>query len=170
MGERFLIVDHLKFSYEGLFDMTEFYNLVGRWFFEKGWDWTEKMSQERITQEGRQIRIILEPWKSVTEFYKLLMVIKLYATDVKEVEVEYNNQTLKRNQGLIRMTFDGYVMADRTGEWTSKPLYWFLTVLAQKYFFRDHFKKMEAWIKSDIDDLYHKIKTYLNTSKYTYQV
>ena len=169
MGERFLIVDHLKFSYEGVFNVAEFYNLIGSWFFEKGWDWTEQMNQELITPEGKQIRIILHPWKSVTEFYKLWMVIKIYATDVKDVEIEHNNQILKLNQGLIRMTFDGYVQVDRVGDWTSKPLWWFFTIIAQKYFFRDHFKKIEDWIRSDVDDLIHKIKTYTNTLKYTYQ-
>ena len=49
MVERVLIVDHLKFSYEGLFNASELYSLISGWFFEKGWDWYEKMNDEIIT-------------------------------------------------------------------------------------------------------------------------
>ena len=32
MGERKLVIDHLKFSYEGLFNVSEFYALISSWF------------------------------------------------------------------------------------------------------------------------------------------
>ena len=169
MGERKLVVDHLKFSYEGLFNVNEVYSVINTWFYEKGWDWYEKMNQESVTADGRQIRIVLEPWKSVSSFYKLFLHLKIHFVDVKEIEVEHQGENLRLSQGLIRITFDGYVMADRSGTWTEKPFYWLLTVMGQKYFFRDHFAKMEAWINSDVDDLHNKIKNYLNVFKYTYQ-
>src|SRR3989338_4003636 len=105
MGERRLVVDHLKFSYEGLFNLSELYTVISSWFFEKGWDWMEKMNQEQITSEGKQIRIILEPWKSSSEFYRISMIIKLNMIDVKDVEVEHKGEILRLNQGLVRMTF-----------------------------------------------------------------
>tara|TARA_Y100000310_G_C20257187_1_gene611902 strand:- start:127 stop:639 length:513 start_codon:yes stop_codon:yes gene_type:complete len=169
MGERTLVIDHLKFSYEGLFNPAELYSLISSWFYEKGWDWYERMNKEISTPEGKQIVMILEPWKSVTDFYKIMAKIKIIFTNIKEVEVEHEGKTLRLSQGLIRITYDGYVMSDRTGLWTEKPFYWFLTIVAQKYFFRNHFKKMETWIKSDLDDVHSKVKSYLNTFNYSYQ-
>lgn len=169
MGERKLIVDQLKFSYEGLFSTSELYSLVSSWFYEKGWDWYEKINHESVTPEGRQIHLVLQPWKNVSDFYKLQMRITINFIDVKEIEVQHNQQSLTLNQGLVRITFDGYVVSDRFNEWSKKAGYWFLAILAQRYFHRDHFEKMETWIKSDIDDLYQKIKNYLNVFKYTYQ-
>jgi len=168
-GERDLIVDHLKFSYEGLFNPAELYNLISSFFFEKGWDWYEKLNQELITPSGKQISIVLEPWKSVSDFYKLIIRVKLNMTDLKEVEVESEGTTLRLHHGSVKITFDAYVLSDRHGIWTSKPLLWLFTILSQKYWFKGHFNKMETWVKSDLDDLYTKIKGYLNTFKYTYQ-
>ncbi|MEK6951233.1 MAG: hypothetical protein AABX13_05930 [Nanoarchaeota archaeon] len=169
MGERRLVIDHLKFSYDGLFNVNELYSVISGWFFEKGYDWHEHMNQELVTTEGRQVRLILEPWKSVTQFYKLIVNIHLNLIDLKGVEVEHKGQTVQLSQGTVRMTIDGYVMSDRSGAWTRKPLYWFFTMVGQKYFFRDHFARMEAWLKSDVDDMYNKVKNYLNVMKYTYQ-
>ncbi len=169
MAERYLIVDHLKFSYEGLFNTSEIFTVISSWFFERGWDWYEKMNEEQITPEGKQLRIILEPWKNISDYYKLVLRVKLIGTDVKDVEVEHKGETLRLNQGLLRMTMDGYVLIDRKGKWKEKTWQWFFSVISQKYFFRNHFRKAEIWIKSDVDDLYNKVKNYLNVFKYTYQ-
>lgn len=168
MPERTLVIDHLKFSYEGVFNLSELYAIISTFFYEKGWDWYEKFNQEQITPTGKHIKIVLEPWKNASDFYKLSISIKLIATDVKDVEVEHEGQTLKLNHGVLHFTFDAYVISDRKGKWSEKPLYWFLSVLAQRYFYRDHFAKMETWVTSDVDDLYNKIKGYLNVFNYTY--
>ena len=72
MVERDLVIDHLKFSYEGLFNASELYNLISNWFYDKGWDWYERMNQEQITSAGKQIKLVLEPWKCVSDYYKLV--------------------------------------------------------------------------------------------------
>lgn len=172
MAERSLVVDHLKFSYDGLFNAAELYNLISSFFFEKGWDWKERLNLEQITPHGKQIRIHLEPWKSVSDYYKLIIDIKLNMNDLKDVEVQHQGQTLRLNQGEVKIIFDGYVVSDRFDRWTKSPkspFYWFLAVVGQKYFFRDHFARNETWLKSDLEDLYGRIKRYLNVFKYNYQ-
>ncbi len=170
MTERTIVLDHLKFNYEGVFNLPELYNLIAGFFYEKGYDWGEKINEELVTPEGKQIRWVLEPWKNVSDFYQIIAHVKVHCSDVKEVEVEHEGRTIRLNQGVIYITFDGFVKSDRHGKWESKPLYWLLNILAQKYFYKEHFAKNEDWIKSDIDDLLNKIKTYLNVFKYTYQV
>ena len=169
MGERKLVVDHLKFSYDGLFSTTEVYSLISSWFYEKGYDWYEKNNHESVTPEGRQIHLVLQPWKNTSDFHKIIMKVVVNFIDVKEIGVQHQGQNLTLNQGIIRITFDGYVTSDRFDHWTSKPVFWFLLLVGERYFHRNHFEKMEIWIKSDIDDLYQKIKNYLNVFKYTYQ-
>ena len=169
MSERYLIVDHLKFSYEGLFSVAELYSVSSSWFFEKGWDWHERMNEELITPEGKQIRIVLENWKSTTDYYKLQVKIKLNFINVQEVDVKKENHTLKLDHGVFRITIDGYVLTDRDQLWKNKPFMWFLSILSEKYFFNKHFSKLEKWILSDMDDLYDKIKNYLNVYKYNYR-
>lgn len=170
MGERKLVIDHLKFSYDGLFNVEELYGLISSWFFEKGWDWYEKMNQEQVTAEGRQIYILLEPWKSASDYYKLVMRIKINLVNVKDVDVEHGGLTLQMNQGVVRITLDGYVLADRHNQWGKKPWTWFLSIIFQKYFFKDHYEKFETWLKSDVEDLHDKIKNYLNVFKYSYHL
>ena len=169
MPDKTLVIDHLKFSYEGLFNATELHNLIQEFFYNRNWDWHERMNEELITPTGKQIKLVLEPWKNSSDFYKIKMRIKIIFTDLKDVEIEYEKENLRLNQGLIRMTFDGFVLNDRKGLWSHRVFYWFLLVIFEKYFFKRHFEKFETWIKHDIDELLYKIKSFLNTYKYMYQ-
>ena len=88
MAERHLIVDNLKFSYEGLFNSAELYNLISGWFFDKSWDWYEKINEEQVIPSGKQITILLEPWKNITDYYKLVIRLKLNFIDIQDVQIE----------------------------------------------------------------------------------
>jgi len=169
MSERYIVVDHLKFSYEGLFNLAEFYNIIPTWFYDKGYDWYEKMNQELVTPKGKQIKLVLEPWKNVGDYNTIIMNIKIYLTDVKDVEIQHDKKTLQLNKGLIRITYDAYVVSDRFDRFVGNPLMWFMSVMADKYFYRSFYKRFETWIKSDVDDLHEKIKNYLNVYKYQYR-
>ena len=171
MSDRTIVLDHLKFSYEGLFNIAEFYSIIPEFFYNRNWDWHEKMNEELITPEGKQIRLIFEPWKNAGDYYKIKVRIKLNVTNLKEVEVEHEGETLRLNQGLIRMTFDAFVINDRKDLWhlKNKPFYWFLTVIFDRYLFKHNFNKFERWVKHDVDELLYKLKSFLNTHKYIYQ-
>ncbi|HLD00334.1 MAG TPA: hypothetical protein VJC39_01185 [Candidatus Nanoarchaeia archaeon] len=169
MPERTLIIDHLKFSYEGIFNPGELYNLIAGWFYDKGWDWYEKINQEEVTPQGRQITLILEPWKSSSDYYKLTVRIKMIMSDLKEVDVEHSGKNLRLSQGTVRLYIDGYIVSDRNGKWTKSPFYWFISYLIERVFNKSHFARMEDWIRSDVSDLYDKIKSYLNAFNYSYK-
>ena len=168
MSERHLALDHLKFGYEGLFNEGEVFSIISSFFYEKGYDWNERVNEEQITPNGKQIHIIVVPWKNVSDYYKIMVKITLNIIDLKEVEVEQQGQSLKLGQGVLRMTTDAYVMSDRKGKWEGSTLKWLFMVLTEKYLFRNHLAKFETWVKSDVEDLMHKVKTYLNTNKYSY--
>lgn len=165
MVERTLVVDNLKLMYEGVFNPDELYNIIAQFFFEKGWDWYERMNEYQNNPDAKNIRMVLEPWKSISDYYKIAVKIRVIITDAKKVELD---KKLNVSKGEIKIIFDGFVISDRNNEWGSKPLFWFMSIVFEKYFFRDHYKKAETWIKSDVEDLHQKIKTYLNTFKYSY--
>ncbi len=164
MGERSLVVNRLKYTYEGLFDVSEFYNLISSYFYERGWEWHEKMNEEQVTPSGKQIRLVLTPWKNVSDYHKAQVKLKIHLINIKDVEIEHGGQQLELNQGIIKITTDAYMMSDRKDKWTikEKPVYWFIARVLEKYFYKDHLNKFNTWLKSDVDDLFYRIKTYLN--------
>jgi hypothetical protein len=169
MSERKLVVDQLKFSYDGLFNVSEIFTLISDWFYDKGYDWYEKMNQEHVTPEGKQIRIILKPWKKLTDYYKSVIRMKIHFLDIEDIEIDQGGKSLRLNKGQIKIIFDGYLISDYENKWTDQPFRWMLSFLLERYFYRSHFRKGQTWVESDIEDLHQRIKSYLNTFKYNYR-
>ena len=132
-------------------------------------DYYEKINQEQITPTGKHIRMVLEPWKNLSDYHREEMRIKINISDVKEVDVEFEGKNVRMHQGLIKIVFDGYLKTDRKGWWTSNIFTWWLTYLFDLILMRDHFEKATSWVESDVQDLYGKLKTYLNAYNYTYR-
>ena len=86
--------------------------------------------------------------------------------DINEVEVDVDNQKMKLNHGVVRITYDGYLISDRYGRWHKQPFFWFLSIIFEKYFFKEYFRKFKRWVESDVEDLHEQVKNYLNVYKY----
>lgn len=169
MAERHLIVDHLKLSYTGFMNVSELYALISSWFYEKGWDWYEKLNEEQVLPSGKQFQLAVEPFRNITDYYALVIALKLNIADVQNVSVEHDGKKLQVQQGTLHITFDGYVVSDRKGKWQAKPFWWLLGMVLEKYFFREHYAKAERWLKDDVEDLHGRLKKFLNTFQYTYR-
>jgi hypothetical protein len=128
------------------------------------------MNQEILTPEGKQIKLILEPYKNITDYFKLVIRMKVNLIDVKDVEVKSDGETIRLNQGLVRFIFDGYVISDRHNKWESTPFLWFMRVIFDKYIFKQQFNRAERWLLSDLEDLHTRIKSFLNVYQYRYSV
>lgn len=169
MAERHLVVDNLKFAYEGLCNPVEIYNLVSTFFYERGWDWVEKMNQEEVASSGKQVKMILQPYLNRSDYYKQVINIKIHMINLNRVEIEHENQTLYLHRGVIRIVYNGYVVSDRKDKWVKKPFFWFISLIFERYFFRQHFAKFTSEVETEINNLSTKIKNYLNVFKYTYE-
>ena len=117
MSETKLVVDHLKLSYEGLFSVTELYQLIDSWLREKGFDKRETRNQEHVTSEGKYIELVLQPWKKVTDYAKHEIKIQIHITRLKDVEVKKNGHKMKLNNGRVLITLDGYLVTDYENRW-----------------------------------------------------
>ena len=70
MSEKKLVVDQLKLTFEGIFDLNGLYRTIDSWFYEKSYDKLEKRNYEQVLPSGKDIEIELLPWKKTTDYFK----------------------------------------------------------------------------------------------------
>jgi len=87
MSEKKLIVDQLKLTYEGLFDLTGLWQLIDSWFYEKNYDRWERKNYEQVLPTGKTIEIELLPWKKTTEYFKNTIKVRIKVAELKDVEI-----------------------------------------------------------------------------------
>jgi len=166
MAEKKLVIDQLKLTYEGIFDLNGVYRTIDAWFYEKGYDKYEKKNYEQVLPTGRDIEIELLPWKKTTDYFKNIIRVRMRFVNVKDVEVEKHGVKLKLQQGRIMMIFDAYLESDYEHRWDQKPMFFFIRTIFDKYIFRNYFKQAEKWLVNDLYQLHGRIQQFLNIYRY----
>jgi hypothetical protein len=166
MSEKKLVVDQMKLTYEGIFDMTGLWRLIDSWFYEKGYDRWEHKNFEQVMPSGKDIEIELLPWKKTTEYFKNTIRIRIKAKNVKDVEIEKKGVKLKLNQGELMLVFDAYLESDYEQKWEGKAVFFFLRTIFDKYVFKRHTDFYEKWVVNDLYDIHGRIQRFLNLYRY----
>lgn len=166
MSEKKLVIDQLKLTYEGIFDLNGLYRMIDSWFYEKGYDKWELKNYEQVMPHGKDITIELLPWKKITDYFKNTIRIRINGVGIKDIEVEKKGVKLKLNQGKIMMIFDGYLESDYEHRWEKKPYFFLIRTVFDKYLFKRYFNKFEKWLINDVYDIHGRIQRFLNLYRY----
>ncbi len=166
MSEKKLVIDQMKLTFEGIFDLNGLYRTIDAWFYEKNYDKFEKKNFEQIMPTGKDIEIEILPWKKTTDYFKNVIKIRMRFTGIKDVEIEKEGVKLRLNQGRIMMIFDGYLISDYDQKWEDKPLFFLIRTLFDKYVFKPYFNKFEKWLINDVYDIHGRIQRFLNLYRY----
>ena len=166
MAERNYVVEQLGLQYKGLFDLSGLYSMIDDYFKKQGYEKTELENSEYVTEKGKQITLIIEPYKKISDYAKLMIRVKIIFSDVIEVQVEKDGKNFDVNKGSVSLNFDGYVETDYEGRLEQKPINFFMRTLFDKFVYKIYTKKFENELGEDVRHLHDNIKSFLNLQKY----
>lgn len=166
MSERRLIIDQLRLNYSGMFQFNELFKMIDNWLYENGYDRWEKKNEEQVLETGRNIEVELRPWKKTSDYAKNDLRLRIFIKNMTDVEVDKEGKKVKMNKGDIQIIFDAFLETDYENRWESKPIYYFLRTLVDKYIFRIYTGKFTDKLAADTKDLHQRIKAFLNLYKY----
>ncbi len=168
MAERRLVVDHMTLAYEGLFDLHELYVLINQWLKDKGFDTREQRNQEHVRPSGKFIELELMPWKKITDYARHVIKINIKIRNLKEVVVEEDEKRVTLNKAAVKIVLDGYLDTDYEDRWESKPFYYFIRTLFDKFIYRTYSTQYEELLVENCLQIHSTIKAFLNLYQYEY--
>jgi len=166
MAERLIVVDKDKMTYQGLFDMKEFFRVMQQWASDKGYWLIEKAHGESLKPEGKWIDMDLEPFKKFTDYAKSIIKVRAQFQEVKDVVVERDGAKVKLQEGKIVVLFDGILETDYEGRWESKPFFFVMRTIFEKYVYTPFISGFERGVREDLMTLKNNLKAFLNLTKY----
>ncbi len=158
----------MTLAYEGLFDLHELYVLINQWLKDKGFDLREQRNQEQVRPNGRFIEVEMLPWKKITDYARHVIRLNIRILNMKDAVVEEDNKRVKLNKGMIKMVMDGYLDTDYEDRWESKPFYFFIRTLFDKFVYRTYSTQYEELLVENCIQLHSTIKAFLNLYQYEY--
>ena len=166
MTEKYPVVDKRTISYEGLFNASELFYTIDSWLRDNGYDKYEKKVLEKNLESGRFVQHKMEPYKKINDYVKLVIEITLTLSELKDVTIEKEGLKIALNKGKVDCSLAGVLYTDYEGRWETKPIFFFIGVLLDKFIFKTRFHYYVDTLRKDVTNLEHEIKTFLNLSRF----
>lgn len=155
-----------QINYTGIINGPGIYKLIKKWISEHDYNHVELMNEEHVYDDGRQILLELRPYKELSEYAKVEIKIDLLFKKLEHVTITRNDVKHKTQKGELEISFSTYIITDLEGQWTAKPLYFFLRTIIEKFVYRSYIGKYEDVVVSDKNDLMREIRSYLNMERF----
>lgn len=168
--EKYLVVDALTVSFEGLFSMHDLFEMIDEWFRMKGYDKKETLHFEKVKDNGKYIEILLEPNKKLTDYIESYFWIKIVGEEIKDAEVEYKKTKIKLNHGKINITIRAFLITDYEDKWSSKPYYFLIRTIFDRFIYKRMIDKYKNEIVTHAAQLAREINAFLNLYKTKYAI
>lgn len=165
MTEKKFVVDGMKLSYDGPFDVIEFYKKVEDWISAKGKEKEIKKKLEHVEPEGKKIEWCIEIWEDVAEYARIIVRMRALFDNVKEVSIRKGKTKKRLNKGNALIIFDGILETDIKGKWQQKPIFYFLRALADRYIWKFYMNKFEDRLAKDVYELHDALSDFFNSYK-----
>lgn len=149
-------------NYSGPFEIKELYKLLNGYFKTYHYARNEKKHFEKRTEEGRVIELELEPFKTVSDYIRLNMGIRVWITNIKDISVEIKGKNKTLQQGDVSIRFRSFVIKDYTNSWESNPFFMFIRAAVDKFIYKTHIGEFADELVDDTKNLQLQIKSFLN--------
>ena len=143
MVEKKIVVDNLRYSYNGVFDLTKFFKNVDQWMRSQEMEKELKKHLEEITPNGKNVEWTVELWKNPADWAKAVVRLRVLITNVVDVQVKKGDATRNLQQGNVLIIIDGFKETDIEGRWQQKPIFYFLRSLYDKFIWKTWTNKFD---------------------------
>ena len=168
MVEKKLVVDTLRLSYNGAFDIIEFFKEVEDWISENGYEKELKMKSEHVLKDSKKVEWHIECWKAPNDWGRQVISMRALISNLKDIEVKKGKSRRRINCGDVMIIFDAWFKTDLEARWHQKPGYYFPKILFDKYIYRFWGEK-EKWtepLRKDTYSLHKRLNAFFNLYKY----
>ena len=166
MAEYNFVLKNENVEYEGLFVVKDLYQVINKFLKDKGYDWKESKHHEYLGDESKYVELVLEPWKKISDYMKLVIRVNLKVYDMKDVLIEKEGKKLNMQKGKVVMRVDAILVTDYEGKWEEPPIKYFLRALFDKFIYKRYTNNFAAQLKEDTYELITNVKSYLNLYNY----
>ncbi|MFH1506352.1 MAG: hypothetical protein ABIE94_05195 [archaeon] len=166
MAEKKTLIDGRELKYSGLLNLREMLLMIDAWLMDHGYEREIRKNYEEVYEDGKQVTVEMTPFKKASEYAKYRMRITMVCRGLKDVEIEKGGVKTRLLKGEVHMVFDTYLETDFENAWDTRPVYYFLRMIFDKYIYKVQNKQYEKDAVRDTLELEDQIKAFLNMHRY----
>lgn len=166
MVERQTLVNKQKINYDGVFVVKEIYDFFDNFMKKHGYQRHNIQNGEYVKKNGRNIEMIFELRKPISEYYANVIRINMQLEDVKDIEIDKEGYKKNANIGKICFSLDCISQQDFEHKWENKPGFFFIRILFDRYLFKPFTTNYQGLAMKDYTMFVNELKAKLNLYRY----
>jgi len=166
MAEIKTLIDGKSLAYEGVFSLNELYKLLDKWFKDHGYEKQEIKNWEDVTENEKQIVLEVIPYKKVSDYARIDIRIFSIFSKITETELTKDSIKLKMNKGRAEFYFDAYVVTDYEDKWETKPIFYFIKNIFDKFIYKVYSSSYDSEAIRDCTEVENDIRSFLNMNRF----
>ena len=153
-----------KVKQTGIFDFKELYRYCYSWLVDEGYLLTEKNYNEKINPTGKEIEIIWDARRKISDYFRFVMKITWRILGMTTVEVEENGKKLKMDKAQVEIKIEATLEKDYEHRWENNAFAKFLRGAYDRYIIRGRIDQYEGKLFVETDEFLAQIKSFLAIS------
>lgn len=166
MPEKASVIVGRSISFEGVFSVSGICGLIDGFFDKRAYSRNVVASAETVKPVGKFIKFVTVYKRTINDYARYEIEIALNFENITAVDVVKGGAKVKLNKGQVSVGIDSWVITDYDKSWETKPTFYFLRTLMNKFFFKSIHQQWEADTKRDVEDLCTEIGSYFNLQQY----
>ena len=150
-----------KIKQEGIFDFKGLYKIAYDLLREEGYKVDEKTYSEKITGDSKEIEILWESKKKISDYFKYLIKMHWLILGMKKIKVKRDGKEISTNSGLLEIKFAAVLVKDYESKWEDAPIWKFLRGIYDRYIIKSRIDDYEDRIKEELEELLAQYKSFL---------
>jgi hypothetical protein len=131
------------------------------WFINEDYDLMEKKYAEKVSGDAKEIEIIWEGYKKVSDYFRFVIKARWIILGMKDVEVQREGKKIKMNSGTLEVNFQAILEKDYESRWEGKPMFKFMRGVYDRYIVRSRIEAYEDKVVGELLKLIDETKAFL---------
>jgi len=165
MPQRDYVAQFIKVKQKAVFDLTELYKLMYRWFDLNGYFQQEVEYRDSEEAMGKHLEIKWYTEKKIDDYIKFIIEPSFLVLGLSKIEIEREGIKTATNKGEVEIRFDAYLLKDYDDKWGG-PVMRFFREVYDKYIIKKRIEDFEGLLQTELYKLIDEIKAFLNMHKF----
>lgn len=167
MPSRSYLLENFKILQDSIFNLTEFYKLLFRWFETMGYAFHETEYADIETPDGKQLEIWWVAEKESDAYNKFVITITFLVLGLQKAEIERGGVKSKTNKGSVEMRVTSYVERDYNGKWSTSPFMKSMRGVYDRFIVKERLDRLEGELILESQQLIDEIRSFLALHKFS---
>ena len=166
MGQKDLVASGLKIKQRSVFNLSELYQTMWRWFELYGYDMQELEYRDSMEGGAKHLEVKWRATKRIDDYLQFVIETNFLILGLQDIEIDQEGVKIKTNKGEVEINLNAYMEKDYEEKWQDSGWSRVIRDIYDKYVIKNRIETLEGELYEEIYKLIDEVKAFLNLHRF----